>query len=357
MTGENRGGREDYIDSSTGEEAVSADAAISGAWLENLLARRLIFVMGKGGVGKTTISIALANAASRLKKKVLLAELGDADSIGKFYGQSLADAPARLSRGIWGARVDAKVELEAYVRAHVASKLIAGKISGSRLFDYLFEAAPGLKEIMSLGRLWRWERGDPRLSAQSFDLIIVDSPATGHALSLLRLPDLLFKMIRVGPVANQLRSVLTLLKNHQKTAIALVTLAEELPVNETIEFYKTAEDSLDMPVAAIFINCVYPDLFSLPEIQKIQSLKKSRSFVLENVLENVLLENVLIDCAVNHFSHRISQQKHMRKLYETTRCPVQKMRFYFTNDMTLSEIKEMSFAIDPDFSNLPGKTI
>ncbi|PIP37188.1 MAG: hypothetical protein COX19_17265, partial [Desulfobacterales bacterium CG23_combo_of_CG06-09_8_20_14_all_51_8] len=116
-----------------------------------------------------------------------------------------------------GARVDPRAELEAYVRAHVSPGFIAGKIIRSRLFDYLFEAAPGLKEVMSLGRLWRWETSGRNLPDAAFDLIIVDAPATGHALSLLRLPDMLIHMIRVGPVANQIRKLQSLLKDPRKT--------------------------------------------------------------------------------------------------------------------------------------------
>ena len=348
MTGENTGGREDHINSAEGEEDVSVDAAPSGVRFEDLLARRLIFVMGKGGVGKTTISIALANAASRLKKKVLLVELGDADSIGSFYDQTLAETPVRLSPGIWGARVDARAELEAYVRAHIPSKFIAGKISRSRLFDYLFEAAPGLKEVMSLGRLWRWEQEDPRLPNAAFDLMIVDAPATGHALSLLRLPDLLIKMIRVGPVANQLRAVQHLLKNHQKTAIALVTLPEELPVNETVELYQTANETLDMPTAAIFINCVYPDFFNRQDTRQILSLKTS----FKN--RPTAPEQLILADVVNLIRRQISQKKQIRKIYAKTNCHVQKMPYFFTNDMTLKEIEKLSFEIGHNASNPPG---
>ncbi len=351
MIVEDRGGREDPINSAEQEEDVSADAASSGAWLEDLLARRLIFVMGKGGVGKTTISIALANAASRLKKKVLLVELGDADSVGSFYDQTLAETPARLSHGIWGARVDARAELEAYVRAHIPSKFIAGKISRSRLFDYLFEAAPGLKEVMSLGRLWRWEQEGPRLPNASFDLMIVDAPATGHALSLLRLPDLLIKMIRVGPVANQLRAVQHLLKNHQKTAVVLVTLAEELPVNETVELYQMAEETLDMPAAAIFINCVYPDFFNRQDTRQILSLKTS----FQN--RPAAPEHRILACVVNLIRRQISQQKHIRKIHAKTNCHVHHMPYFFTNDMTLKEIEKLSLEIDRSVSNPSGNQL
>ena len=314
-------------------------------WLNRLLSRRLIFVMGKGGVGKTTVSVILANVAERMNKKVLLVELGDTDSIGRLYqDQPLTEVPCKLSQSIWGARVNSKAELQAYVRAHVVPKFIAGKIIRSRLFEYLFEAAPGLKEVMSLGRLWRWEKEDAPLSGtdilgQTFDLILVDAPATGHALSLLRLPELLIDMIRVGPLAKQIKGLQRLFKNHQKTSLVLVSLPEELPVNETIEFYSMAKEILDMPVAATFINCVYPSVFSQSELKQFESIKTTfpnRSFA---------PENLLIASAERLIRRNSFQKKHIKKIYEKADSHVLSIPFRFTNDLTLSEIRELSLHI------------
>jgi len=348
----------------SGKSGSSVSGGINLTWLDGLLSRRLIFVMGKGGVGKTTVSVALAGVAERINKKVLLVELGDTDSIGRLYSeQPLTEEPCRLSKSIWGARVNSKAELEAYVRAHVAPKFIAAKIIRSRLFEYLFEAAPGLKEVMSLGCLWRWEKEDSHLSGsevsgsnfsgskiaeKAFDLIIVDAPATGHALSLLRLPELLIKMIRVGPLANQIKGLQRLLKNHQKTCLVLVSLPEELPVNETIEFYTMARETLDMPVAATFINCVYPSVFSQIELQQLDSIKNSYQ------KSASVSEDLLINAADRLIRRKAIQQKHMKKIYENTNCQVLAIPFHFTNDLTLSDIRELSLSIDHNSLN-PSK--
>jgi anion-transporting ArsA/GET3 family ATPase len=330
------------------------------SWLDRLLSRRLIFVMGKGGVGKTTISVALAGVAERRHKKVLLVELGDTDSIGRLYqDQALSETPRKLSQSIWGARVNSKAELEAYVRAHVAPKFISAKIIRSRLFEYLFEAAPGLKEVMSLGRLWRWEKEESHFSGSdlsgkefsgtAFDLIIVDAPATGHAMSLLRLPDVLINMIRVGPLANQIRGLQRLLKNHQKTSLVLVSLPEELPVNETIEFYAMAKDTLDMPVAATFINCVFPLVFSKTELQQIDSIENSFRD------RSSAPENCLIASARNLNRRQSYQQHHITKIYEKAINHVLKIPFCFTNDLTISGIQKLSLFIHHHSSNPSDK--
>jgi anion-transporting ArsA/GET3 family ATPase len=322
--------------------------------------------MGKGGVGKTTVSIALAGVAERMNKKVLLVELGDTDSIGRlFHDQPLTEVPRKLSQSIWGARVNSRAEMEAYIRAHVVPKFIANKIIRSRLFEYLFEAAPGLKEVMSLGRLWRWEKeslslsginshpdasgshlsgknhhvSGTEISRKAFDLIIVDAPATGHAMSLLRLPEMLINMIRVGPLVNQIKGLHRLLKNQEKTSLVLVSLPEELPVNESIEFYSMAKDTLRMPVVATFINCVYPSVFSRNELVQLESVK--------NTFQDCSFapENLLIASAENLIRRQSLQKKHMQKIYEKAGSRVLAIPFRFTNDLTLNEIRELSLYI------------
>jgi anion-transporting ArsA/GET3 family ATPase len=310
-------------------------------WLERLFARRLIFVMGKGGVGKTTVSVLLGRATSRQRKKTLLVELGDSDAMGGVFSRgSLPEEPILLAENLWGARVNPKAELEAYTRAHINSSLIASRITRSRLFDYLFAATPGLKEVMSLGRIWRWVQAVDRDSHSLFDLIIVDSPATGHGLSLLRLPRQLVQMIRMGPIASQINELQNLLQDPKKTCMALVTLPEELPVIETIEFYKSTESALNIPVHVAFINSVWPASYTTDDIESINLLSKHlRS---ESSKSTVL---ILSDAAIRHIEKRVLQEKYISLINSTISCPVAEIPFYFTNDLSLDDIDRMSLGL------------
>jgi anion-transporting ArsA/GET3 family ATPase len=310
-------------------------------WPERLFARRLIFVMGKGGVGKTTISVLLGMAASRRGKKTLLVEFGDSDAIGGIFSRgSLPEKPLLLMENLWGASVNPKSELESYTRAHINSTLIANRITRSRLFDYLFAATPGLKEVMSLGRIWRWEKATDVDSGRLFDLIIVDSPATGHALSLLRLPRQLVQMIRVGPIASEIQELQGLLQNPLKTCLALVTLPEELPVNETIELYTSAESQLNIPVMVSFINSVWPEVYSSADIETMKRLSN-------NLTSNprLLPLKMLSDAAMRHIEHRIHQEKYIAQIVASFRCPVVEAPYCFTNDLSLEDINWMSTRI------------
>ena len=306
--------------------------------------------MGKGGVGKTTISVLLAMLASRLGKKVLIVEAGDGDVIGRLFDKaSLTETPIHLTEKIWGAHVNPKAELEAYTRAHINPGFIANRITRSRLFDYLFAATPGLKEVMSLGRIWRWEKYTGEDSTPLFDLIIVDSPATGHALSLLRLPMQLIQMIRVGPIVSQIQELQGLLQNRQKTCLALVTLPEELPVNEAIELYSVAESTLNIPVMITFINSVWPEAYNPEEQSEITN--KWTSLKSRDTEQSYM---PLLNAAINHIHRRNLQQKYMDQIKSEIRSPVVEVPFYFTNDLSLKDIEQISVSISTSSVDAAG---
>jgi len=306
--------------------------------LAELFSRRLIFVMGKGGVGKTTISTALAIAAERMGKRVLLAEIGDSDAIGQiFINDTLPEAPLKIADRIWGARVNPKTELALYVRHHINSKFFANRITRSRLFDYLVAAAPGLREIMSLGRIWRWTQEAGSAEPFAYDLIIVDAPATGHALSLLRLPRVLIEMIRFGPIVKEVRELESVLRDPARTWLTLVTLAEELPTNEALQLYQAADADLGMPFKMIFINAVYPRVFTKPELERINDLK---SFCRGNDTDTSCLK--LLEAADHLIRMRRRQQPYIDRIKSKTRGGGVEVPVYYTNHLSIGDIGDIA---------------
>jgi len=236
----------------------------------SLFNHRLLFVVGKGGVGKTTVSAALGIAAKRLNKTVLMIEVGDADAIGQIFDRgTLPESPMQIQPGLWGVRINARSVLQEYIKLHVNIPFIAARIVRSKIFDYIIAATPGLKEVMTLGQIWRWEQDKTFDNVPHFDLIIVDAPATGHGVSLLMLPQTLINMLKMGPIVEQTRVVHNLLIDPVKTCITLVTIPEELPVNEALEFKTIASEKLEMPVQKTLINSVYPNNFSAADENKI----------------------------------------------------------------------------------------
>ena len=306
--------------------------------LVELFDRRLIFVLGKGGVGKTTLSAALAIAAERMGKRVLLAEIGDSDAIGQiFISDTLPAEPLKIANRIWGARVNPKSELALYVHDHISSRFFANRITQSRLFDYLAAAAPGLREIMSLGRIWRWALEKDTAGNPAYDLIIVDAPATGHALSLLRLPQVLIDMIRIGPIVREVKQLEALLKDPDKTWLTLVALAEELPANEALQLYHAADAELGMPLELIFINAVYQPTLTTREMEQVEYLRNNFQGNGGNSCERKLLE-----AAGRLIRMCRRQQVYIDQIKSGTSGNVIEIPMYYTNHLSIGDIGDIA---------------
>jgi anion-transporting ArsA/GET3 family ATPase len=310
----------------------------------HLIGHRLVFVLGKGGTGKTTLSTALAFAAEAAGKNVLLVETEDGNAIARLFGkEDFNEIPVSVSTGISIAKILPRAEMEAYTQSHVKSSLISKYITSSRLFEYLSGATPGLKEIMTLGRLWRWETSRNKDGSPVYDIIIVDSPATGHALNLLRLPKTLIDMIRVGPIVSQVKILHTLLKDQTRTALTLVSLPEELPINESVELMASAREQIGMPIQMVFLNGVYPEVFSSPPPQAVSDMifseKNSTHFA--SVSNPEALEAV-IAAVRHHCLRRKIHEKYLDYIKTAAACPVAEVPFYFTNNLTIHEISAIA---------------
>jgi anion-transporting ArsA/GET3 family ATPase len=300
----------------------------------NILKKRVIFVAGKGGAGKTTITAALAMAAASHNKNVLVVETHENDALGSFFGKiGFTEKPSRLDSKIWGVRIDPKIVLEEYIRKYVTVPFVAYQIIHSRIFEHLAVATPGLKEVMILSEIWRFEqKKDLNSKSPLYDLIIVDSPATGHGLSLLRVPSTLTSMLQTGPIAAQTRWVEDMLKDATRTCLVLVALPEELPVNEALEFERKAENDLNMCVAAIMVNMVYQEIFSHNEALAIERMDQSGP---EKKLR-------IIEAARRQIVRRKLQQSHINRLITEGEHPVFQLPFYYTNNLDRVQIKDIA---------------
>jgi anion-transporting ArsA/GET3 family ATPase len=236
-----------------------------------LLDRRLIFVTGKGGVGKTTVSAALGLAAARAGRRVLVCEVGDRERLTATFGLRPAGfSELEIEPGLSAFSVNPEDAISEWLRYQLHSRTLAGALGGSRAFQYLATAAPGLAEMVTIGKVWelaQLERKTP--AAAPYDLVIVDAPATGHGVALLRAPRTFAEIARVGPIRRQAEIVDAFVRDPTATAVVAVALAEEMPVSETLDLGRRLRDELGLGLERVLVNALLPDRLKAAEARAV----------------------------------------------------------------------------------------
>ena len=224
--------------------------------LEALDGRRVLFVVGKGGVGKSTVATALAVVFAESGKRVLLAQMEPSRRLADFLGIEGAEGIVEALPNLCVLTVDGESALSEYLGLVLPVRRVQRMVVESKLYHHFVAAAPGLKELMTVGKIWYEEqlvaKGRPK-----WDVIVVDAPATGHVLQYLRMPSAAAEAFGPGLVRREAQKVMELLCDPVRTAVCPVTTAEEMPVNETAEMYQQLRERLRMPLGVLFVNRVH----------------------------------------------------------------------------------------------------
>jgi anion-transporting ArsA/GET3 family ATPase len=236
----------------------------------DLFSKRLLVVSGKGGVGKTVVSSALALLAARRGKNVLLVKMDDQGRTSQLFGTPpLGDQVMPLRESISAVNLDPKTVVADWITAQLKIRRLVRHIVDSRLFESWFKVSPAIKEMVCLGKVSSlvdertWWRQSP-----VWDLVIFDAPATGHGLGLLRLPEQASRLL-IGPMRTNALAVQALLENQTLTGLVLVTIPEEMPVNEVVHFYEEARARTSVPLSCLLLNGAAPrrvEGAGLPEV-------------------------------------------------------------------------------------------
>jgi anion-transporting ArsA/GET3 family ATPase len=234
----------------------------------------MLFVTGKGGTGKTTVAAALALASARSGRRTIVCEFAGQAHIPRLFGAAPATPGEEigLADHLWATTIESWEVLEEWVARILGSKALTSVLVRSNFFRAFADAAPGGMELGEIVKTWelaqdrRWNRHHRR-----YDLVIVDGPASGHAIGLLRTPGTFADVARVGPIASQSRRVRTWLADEALTAFVAVALAEELPVAETIDLGGRLEEAIGRRLEAVVVNELLPDRFSDAELAAVEA--------------------------------------------------------------------------------------
>lgn len=225
-----------------------------------LFDRRLLVIAGKGGVGRTTVACALALAAARRGKRVLLAQTKSKERLPRLFGinQSFVEVQP-VDSNLWAVNMTPEVALREYGNMVLRSSFLSRQVLERDVVRAFLRAIPGLYDYSMLGKVWfhttEQVAGRPR-----FDLVVLDGPATGHALTLLAIPKVICDTVPEGPLTGPARECLALLTDEARCQVVLVTLAEDLPVSESIQL-SAGLRQLGLHLGPIVVNRLYPPRF------------------------------------------------------------------------------------------------
>jgi anion-transporting ArsA/GET3 family ATPase len=227
---------------------------------DSLLDKRLILVVGKGGVGRSTVAAAIAAACARRGRRTLLYEANANDRFAELIGGPTVGTEVVKQRdNLWAVNTSPAAALEEYGLMILKFRRVYQMVFENRVTKYFLRAIPGLDDYAVLGKAWyhttEEERGRPR-----FDTLVFDMPASGHSLSMLRIPRVILDTVPEGPLTRDARTLQDLLADRARTALVLTTLAEEMPAAEARELHASL-GGLGLALTRLVVNQLFPDHF------------------------------------------------------------------------------------------------
>jgi len=302
-----------------------------------MLDKRLLFVTGKGGVGKSTIAIAMGLAAASRGKRTIVCEVGGQETASRAFRRAeIGFHEVAVSDNLWAISIDPDQSLREYLLLQLRVRAMRDMLVRSRLFNYLAAATPGLKELVTIGKIWELAQPDRRVKkAEQYDLVIVDAPATGHGIGFLQTPRTFANIARVGPVHNQALELDRFITDHATTGVAIVALPEEMPVNESASLEASLTDEVGMAVDRIYMNALYPERFS-----------KGDASALEQALEEADGAAMsAVRAALSEHRRCRSQRAQLQRLKRAVSTPVKSLPFIFKPQLDVPSLERLAGAL------------
>jgi anion-transporting ArsA/GET3 family ATPase len=297
------------------------------------LDKRLVVVTGKGGVGKTTVAAALGLLAARQGRRTVVCEVAQQERLAALFGaRDVGHGEVELAPGLFSVSVQPERAMHEWLRHQLKSGALAGLLGHSRLFGYLTAAAPGVSELVTVGKVWDLAQVDRRTGGSPFDLVVMDAPATGNALALLRAPRTYANIARVGPIARQAASIDAFLRDSSATGVLSVALPEEMPVNETVDLERRLADDLGMEVGQVVANGVLPERFTAADVRRLRSLEGQGTKAAQAAVTSALVEH----------RRATAQQEQLERLRAEVHAPVMTLPYLFEPEPRRRELELLS---------------
>ncbi len=307
----------------------------------DLLSRRLLFFTGKGGVGKSTVTAATAMLAAERGQRVLVVEADAKGNIPKhFEAGPVGFSPKEVYPGVHVMEMRTEDSLKEYLRLNLRVPVLSRLGPLARVLEFVATAAPGVKEILTVGKVC-WEVRESIEGRADWDLVLVDAAATGHIVSQLDAPRGIKELVSVGVVREQTDWMAEILADTSLTALNVVATPEEMPVNETIELVNRAQAELDVPLGIVVMNRVLPELFTRADEETFEAMREPDAIALLEKSTGVGA-GVVLEAARLAVSMRRTRVGHIGELRKAIDLPLLFLPYLFVRDQGVRVTKMLA---------------
>ena len=305
--------------------------------MRDLLDKRLAIVTGKGGVGKSTVALALGMAAAERGKRTIVCEVGAQEGMSRvFHRAEVGFHEVEMAENLWAISIDPDESMREYVLLQLKVKAMRDLLFRSRIFNYLAAATPGLRELVTIGKIWELAQPNRKVrGAREYDLVVVDAPATGHGVGFLQTPRTFASIARVGPIRSQAETLDAFLTDHRRTGVAIVALPEEMPVNESASLEQALTEDVGATVDRVILNGLYPGRFAADEVPRLEAAAEGTDGAVRAACR----------AALSQFRRATGQRAQLARLEGLVSAPVSTLPFVFEPQLEIEQVRGLAAEI------------
>jgi anion-transporting ArsA/GET3 family ATPase len=294
----------------------------------------VVFVTGKGGVGKTTVAVALGLRAAAAGKRTIVCEVSAQENASRIFEHTrVGFHEVEMAENLWSISIDPDESMREYVLLQLKVRAMRDMLFRSRIFNYLAAATPGLKELVTIGKIWELSQLDRKVKkGRKYDLVIVDAPATGHGIGFLQTPRTFAAIARVGPIHSQAQQLDRLITDQAHTGVAIVALPEEMPVNESAALEHDLRAEVGVAVDRVYMNGLYPERFSGEEAERLGALAEGANGAVRAAARAALSEH----------NRARSQRAQLARLRRRVEAPVKTLPFLFEPELGVESARKLA---------------